>query len=80
MKTKIDISIKKLKNVRQSQLGQYINEIVKNNYLKRKDLVTLAMDISEEFNVNCTVKDLIIFYNLNNWNKYLDEIATNIII
>ncbi len=67
----------KLENVKQSQLGMFINLIHKDVPAENiMDMVHLAKLISEGFNVNCQARDIEQFYELDNWQENF-EIESN---
>ena len=67
------ITSKECRQVRQSELGLFINKIDDGTYLDTRTLTDLADAISEEFDVLCTGKDLEVFYNLENFDEELEQ-------
>lgn len=59
------MTITTLERVRQSQLGQFINQATEGDPMKVRSLSKLAESISLENNVDCKVSDLEEFYNFD---------------
>ena len=54
-----------LEKVRQSQLGQFINQATEGDPMRVRSLSKLAESITQENNVDCQVSDLEEFYNFD---------------
>jgi len=69
-----------LENVKQSQLGMFINMIHKDIPAENiMDMEHLAKLVSENFNVNCQARDIEKFYELDNWQDENFEIESKMI-